>query len=132
MKKPKIEKVKKSEKDIVLSYADKVIGGKVSRGHVDKRFEFTKKEGTVNKELWLDNDFYFSVVFQSSDQKYQFLDFLAEKLKLEIEKDEQVSIVNGMKFAEALNVPIKKEVANSFPYGNIDLLPLVLDAEALE
>lgn len=117
----------KTESELVHDYVNRVIGGKVARGHVDKRFNYTKKESTVNKELWLDTDFFFSVVFQSSEQKYQFI----EAMKLEHETMAQIQIVNGLKLAEKFGIKLKRETAQDHPKIDLDLLPLVLDNETI-
>jgi hypothetical protein len=126
-KPPKKEKVVKTEEQLVREYVDRVIGGKIARGHVDDRFAYTKKESTVNKELWMDQDFFFSVVFQSFEQKYAFL----EALKIDTELCERVQIVNGIKLAEKLGVKLKKEVARPYPYPDLDLREIILDDEKI-
>lgn len=129
----KKKKQSKSEGDLVREYADKVINGKRARGHTDKRFEFSKKEGTVNKELWLDTDFFFSVVFQSAEQKYLFLEFLKNLYPgFTVDKDDQIQIVNGMKLGQAMGISLPKEPhVRDYPQANLDLLPLVLDTEGV-
>lgn len=131
--KPKVKKprIKKTETEIVHTYVDKIIKGKVSRGHVDKRFGYTKSAQKRNKDLWLDTDFYFSVCFQSAEQKYEFLDALFKKtgVKVETSPDDQIQIVNGLKLSEALSIPIQKETMLDYPYGDLDLRPFVLDNE---
>lgn len=116
-------KQKKSESELVHQYANKVIEGKASRGHTDKRFNYTKREGTVNKELWLDVDFFFSVVFESAEQKYEFL----KQLKVPVDEEERVQIVNGLKLAEKLGIKLQREKRMDYPYGSLDLRPFVMD-----
>lgn len=132
--KPKVEKVakvEKSEGELVHEYVDRVIRGKLSRGHVDQRFAYTKADGAVNKDMWMDTDFFFSVVFQSSEQKYKFLEALQQKFGFELEDffETQVQIVNGLKLAEKMSIELKRESAQEYPYGSLDLRPYVLDDE---
>lgn len=131
-KKPKAPKIQKSEEQITREYAERVMRGKQSRGHVDKRFDFTKTDTAVNKDMWLDSDFFFSVVFQSGEQKYQFLKKFQEFFKFEIEnfEDSQIQIVNGLKLADAMKIELKREKSREFPYGSLDLKPYVLDDES--
>lgn len=132
-KKPKAPKIQKSESELVHEYAEKVIRGKQSRGHVDKRFGYTESSVAVNKELWLDTDFFCSLVFQSKEQKYEFLNKLCEKFgtKPEYDSDTQIQIINGLKFAEQLGITLKKDEARPYPYGNLDLRPYVMDNESI-
>lgn len=125
MTKEKKKKSEKSESELVHDYVKKVIRGKQSRGHVDQRFAYTKSQKTVNKELWLDTDFFFSVVFQSEKQKYEFL----QKLGIEADNDGQIQILNGLQFAKKLGIDLEKESALPYPTGSIDLMPLILDTE---
>lgn len=123
-KKPKIVK---TEEQLVHEYVDRVIGGKIARGHVDDRFAYTKKDGTVNKELWMDTDFFFSVVFQSYEQKYAFL----EALKVDTEIFERVQIINGLKLAKLLGIELKEEKARPYPYPSLDLREIILDDDKI-
>jgi hypothetical protein len=130
-KKPRKPKQEKTEEQLVHEYTEKVIRGKLSRGHVDQRFAYTKAETAVNKDMWLDTDFFFSVVFQSADQKYKFLEVMQQMFKFELEDfyGTQVQIVNGLKLANAMGIELKKESTREFPYGELDLRPYVLDDE---
>ena len=129
-KPPKPPKIEKTEREIVEGYAKKVIDGKIARGHYDKRFEWHKRlKGNTSKDIWIDNDFYFSVVFQSGEQKYQFLKEFAERLGVEILETEQVKIVNGLELAAKMNIAIKSESALPYPYGDLSLRQFTLDAE---
>lgn len=137
-KKEKIEKVKKekvvkTEAELVQEYVGRIINGKKSRGHVDERFAYTKADGTVNKEMWRDVDFFFSVVFQSKAQKYEFMEFIEEKFGFEFDEEigHQIQIVNGFKLSGVMGHELKPEKAMPYPYGSLDLKPLVLDEEAL-
>jgi hypothetical protein len=126
----KEKKVKetKSETQLVHEYVAKVVRGKQSRGHVDERFAFTKQDATVNKNLWLDTDFFFSVVFQSEAQKYAFLKAAGWPLSPQ-EEEGQIQIVNGLKLAQALGVKLKIEKRLAYPQGDLELRPFVMDME---
>lgn len=130
-KKTKKPKQEKSESQLVHEYVDKVIKGKASRGHTDSRFDYTKNENAVNKDLWLDTDFFFSIVFGSEAQKYDFLKGLQKLYKFEIEgfEESQVQIVNGYLLAKEMGIELKDEVALDYPLGPMDLRPFVLDDE---
>lgn len=132
-KKEKVKKEKKSEAQLVQEYCDRIINGKKSRGHIDNRFAYTKAEGTVNKELWRDIDFFFSVVFQSKAQKYEFMAFIEEKFGFEFDEEigHQIQIVNGLRLSESMGCVLKQEKSMPYPYGSLDLKPLVLDQEAM-
>jgi hypothetical protein len=132
-KKPRKPKDEKTEEQLVHEYVNKVIRGKQSRGHVDQRFEYTKTGTAVNKDMWLDTDFFFSVVFQSSEQKYKFLEAVQKLFKFELEDfyETQVEIVNGLKLAQSMGIDLKKESAREYPYGSLDLRPYVLDDEEI-
>ena len=141
MKKPKaekVEKVKKSEREIVEQYALQTMRKYQTRGHGGGTIE-AKEGGAVNKDLWLDRDFYFSVVFQSKKQKYAVMAALEELVRThtehkEFELDEpegsQVQIVNGVRLAQLLGIEIQLETSREYPYGDLDLKPYVLDEEA--
>lgn len=127
----KKNKPKPSEEELAHRYANKIIDGKIARGHFDERFKWHKRESKTNKDLWLDTDFFFSVVFQSQEQKYQFLDFLKEKfgIKDDTKPGDQIQIINGLELAAYMGLALKKE--NMIPYlgGDLDLRPFVLDTE---
>ena len=134
-KPPKIrkEKIVKSESQLVHEYVDRVIGGKVARGHVDDRFAYTRKAGTVNKELWLDTDFFCSIVFQSFEQKYEFLEALAKKTGVIADLDDasQIQIVNGMDLARRLGIELKRETRAAYPIPDLELRPFIMDDEVI-
>jgi hypothetical protein len=122
---------KKTEAELVRDYADKVIKGKIAQGWVGKRFNTIFEGKSVNKNLWLDTDFFFSVVFQSSEQKYDFL----EKMNFQVDATwdgSQVQIVNGIKLAEQFGIQLRLETAAEFPLPNAELLPIVLDYETID
>lgn len=130
----KLVKVQKSEQALVEEYANKVINGKIARGHFDKRFEWHKREqGTTNKDLWMDTDFFFSVVFQSEAQKYAFLEEFCKKFGVDIDttSDGQIQVINGMGLANRMGIALKPEVAIEYPYTNLELRPFVLDSEEI-
>ena len=131
--KEKKEKIVKTEAELVNEYVGRIINGKKSRGHVDERFAYTKADGTVNKEMWRDQDFFFSVVFQSKTQKYEFMAFIEEKFGFEFDEEigHQIQIVNGLRLSESMGCVLKQEKAMPYPYGSLDLKPLVLDNESL-
>ena len=122
-------KIKKTEAELVQQYCDRVINGKIARGHIDNRFKYTEGDGTVtNKNMHLDTDFYFSVVFQSQEQKYEFL----KAIGIPTEEHNKIQIMNGLKLAKLFTdkgvvVKLKKESSLPFPNAALDLRPLILD-----
>lgn len=80
------------------------------------------------KTLWRDIDFYFSVVFQHSSQRDQFLEAL-KIVSPETHAGGSIKIVNGLKFAEALGIKLERIEAKDYPLPNLDLLPNILDDE---
>jgi transposase len=127
----KAELNKKTEKELVHQYANTIMAKQRTRGMVKEKFKDMRGD-KPNKDLWMDFDFFFSVVFQSREQKVQFLEFLAKQNNIEPDKffDSTVTqIINGLELARAIGCPLKKEIANEFPLGNIELKDLVLDDE---
>ena len=124
-------KVQKTEAEIAHQYAKIIVDKQRTRGMISDKFANLKSEKTINKDLWQDTDFFFSVVFQSRDQKYKFLEFLFEKFNLETDDDgeREIQIINGLKFAEQIGCELKKEVAGDYPTGNIELRQFILDEE---
>jgi hypothetical protein len=122
------KKAEKSEVEIVREYAMGIIKRQLSRGHADRNIE---TRNTTNKDLWMDTDFYFSVVFASAKQKYEFLEQFCEKfgIQLETSRDEKVSIINGIRLASNLKFKIPEEKTLDYPNGALDLRPYVLDNE---
>jgi len=118
------KKLQKPESEIVREYAEKIIHRHITRGHADRVF---KNKKTTNKDLWMDTDFYFSVVFQSSKQKMAFLN----AVKWMIEDGSQIQIVNSLKLADAMNVKLERESMGDSPTGDLDLRPFVLDNEKM-
>lgn len=126
-KKPKQEK---SEEQLVREYADKVVKMRQSTGYIDKRFDYSIPKQTTNKELWTDTDFYFSVVFQSSKQKNEFLNQLVEKYKIPVEKDFadfSNQIISGLIFAQALGFKLSQEQIEPNVMKDVDLREFILD-----
>lgn len=123
MKKEKAPKVKKSETDIVQSYAKGIMNRQLTRGQADR---VIKTGHTTNKDLWLDTDFYFSIVFQSTKQKGQFLEQFFKKFGISVD-EKFPNIMNGPKLAEALGIKLENEKATDFPIGDLALRPFVLD-----
>lgn len=130
---PKVSKPQKTESELVFQYAKTLIGKYQTRGQVSDKFKELKSEGLVNKDLWQDKDFYLSVVFASVQQKYQFLEFLSDNFGILTEADDltPITIVNGIELSEKLGCPLKKEVAENFPLGNLELKDFVLDEETI-
>lgn len=126
MKKPKEKKPKPSESELVHKYAKDIIHRHMSRGMEGR---ILKSENTPNKDVWQDSQFYFSVVFQSSEQKYEFLDAFVKKYGLKVEGDQQIEIVNGIKLANACGIPVKTVKSRDFPQADLDLRGFVLDDE---
>lgn len=130
-KAPKAPKQEKTEAQLVHEYANAVIGKSATRGQTSDKFEGMKKEGTINKDLWLDTDFFFSVVFQSADQKYKFLEGIRRIFKFEVEQmdESQVQIINGLKLANVMGIPLALETRKPYPCGDLELKEFVLDYE---
>ena len=128
----KKKKEARTEQDIVRSYANRVMQNQLNHGRVDhEKFTGLTKGKIENKNLWMDIDFYFSVVFESARQKYEFL----EKLNIEAEIDPTIprlQIINGVKFAESLGIKLEvKEKRFDYPTADLDLKEFVLDNEIL-
>lgn len=119
-----------SEQDLVHRYVNRTISNARYHGRIDKdKFEGMGYEKSVSKNLWLDTDFFFSVVFQSREQKWEFLEKW-EAIHGSFEDDivpPKIQIVNGLKLAKALGIELKLETVKNYPTGNIDLLPFILD-----
>jgi hypothetical protein len=124
----KIKKPVKTETELVQQYAKIIMDKQTTRGMLSDKFKDMEKQ-TPTKNLWQDNDFFFSVVFQSRDQKYRFLDFLHEKFNITSNDNGTMSIqiLNGLKLSEAMGLELKKEVANDYQPCNLELKDLILD-----
>lgn len=147
--KDKIKAEKKKERDnpvseetLVHRYVNRTLNNQRNHGRVDnKKFKDLAYEHKVNKNIWMDNDFYFSMVFESSEQKYKFLEALgfyeedAEEMKL---ANRNVRIINGLEFANRLkdkgvNIELEEvQAIDNYPKPDLALLPYVLDNETLE
>lgn len=125
------KKPERTEADIVRQYAKIIIDKQRTRGMISEKFSELKAQQTINKNLWQDQDFYFSVVFQSRAQKYEFLAFLYEKFGADWTDDGEgmIQIVNGLKLAAGLGLELKPEVAMDYPCGNLELRDFILDKE---
>ncbi len=119
----------RSETDIVRQYAKIIMDKQKTRDMLRSEFKDMRLEKKPNKTLWMDNNFYFSVVFQSVDQKFEFLNFLVDTFNIEYEQYSTVNIINGLKLAEKMGCKLKKEIANPFPLGNMELRNFILDEE---
>lgn len=128
----KAPKVQKTEAEIARQYAEMMISKHRTRGMITDKFADLKATDKANKDLWMDTDFFFSVVFQSREQKYQFIEFLCAEFDIEFEfyGEKTIQIINGLILAKAMKCELKKEVAADFPTGNIDLKDFVLDEES--
>jgi hypothetical protein len=125
-KPPKPPKVVKTEAELVREYATRVVRGHMAAGRVENnRFNDLHNSRQTGKDLWVDTDFFFSVVFQSQRQKYEFL----KQLGAPIDDKIQVQIVNGLELAKLMRITLTPEVPKPYPTGNIDLMPFVLDNE---
>ena len=126
-----------SEEELVRKYAKRVIMNDRYHGRVDKKkFKGIAKTESVNKNLWMDTDFFFSVVFESAQQKMEFLKKsglikLIEKADEAFLEGDQVQIINGIRFAKSMGVELSAESRREYPVGNLDLMPFVLDNEEL-
>ncbi len=126
-KKPKQEA---SESELVRRYVNRTI--KNSEYHGRSTLQGRETKTGANKNLWQDNEFYFSVVFQSLEQKLEFLEkFLPASVDPELSHRGTIQIVNGLKLAEALGITLKLETRRDYPTADIDLKPFVLDTETL-
>jgi len=121
-----------SERELVHKYVNRIINNQKYHGRVDKeKFKDIAYEKKVNKNLWLDSNFYFSVVFQSAEQKIDFLNKLGvttEEIEEAIYCGKQ-SIINGLKFAKKLKIELEEENREEYPLPDLELLPYILDTE---
>lgn len=131
----KKEKASKSETELIEKAGRDIISKFMTRGQAKGKFG-SDRDQNVNKDLWLDTDFYFSIVFQSSDQKYDFLNQLMEMLKKkgnEVELDKgngyPVQIINGLKLGTAMGFSLKDEMSREYPLGDEKLKEFALDEE---
>lgn len=120
-----------SEEELVLKYVNRVIMNQAYHNRIDQsKFEGLEYKSNT-KNLWMDTDFYFSVVFQSSKQKFEFLEKWEQIHKALEDEDEQqlnkFKIVNGLRLAEALGISLIPETVKDYPTGNLDLMRFCLD-----
>ena len=66
MKKERKKKEPVSELETVRKYANGIIHRQITRGHAHSRMKELGPAKTTNKDLWIDTDFFFSIVFQSN------------------------------------------------------------------
>lgn len=127
--KEKKPKEKPSEIELVKRYANQVIAKTKTRNFDDRNIDLIKNEGTTNRQLSMDTEFYFSVVFQSSKQKYEFLDAIRIKFGLQNEftDQEKIQVVNGLSLAKSLGIELNIEKSQNYPIGDLELRPYVLD-----
>jgi hypothetical protein len=130
MKKVKAEKP--SEMQLVERQAAKMLKDmeRVQATNSKSRDQKTEKSSV---DIFKDSDFYFSVVFQTSTQKYQFLQSFSKMFQLGIEEilsdDQVIQIINGMKLAKNLKIDLKQEGIKPYPYADLELAQLALDNE---
>lgn len=124
-----MKKQKKSESEIVQQYAKGIMNRQVARGQADR---IIKTGTTTNKDLWLDTDFFFSVCFQSTKQKNAFMEQFLKKFQIEVDENDKLQIINGLKLAEKMGIKLENEKAFSYPVGSLDLRPFVLDNETMK
>lgn len=130
-------KAEPTESELVHKYVNRIIKNQQYHGRIDtEKFAGLEYEKTVSKNLWLDTNFYFSVVFQSAAQKMEFLEkweaFSDQLVGESMSSISKLQIVNGLKLAKALNIELKEETTRPYPTGNIDLMPFVLDDQNIE
>ncbi len=126
-----------TESELVHKYVNRIIKNQQYHGRIDTdKFQGLEYEKTVSKNLWLDTNFYFSVVFQSTRQKMEFLEkweAFSDKLVGEsMSSISKLQIINGLKLAKALNIELQEETTRPYPTGNIDLMPFCLDDQNIE
>lgn len=126
------QKPQKTERELVEQYANIMISKAKTRGMVPKNFS-ELNGSTVNKNMWMDSDFYFSVVFQSAKQKYDFLFWLQQKYDYDFGDDgkSRLQIINGLKLAEVMGCTLAKETTRDYPTIDIETKDLILDDEIL-
>lgn len=124
-----------TEEEIVRKYAKRVIMNQSYHGRVDaEQFKGMAKKDTVNKGIWMDTDFFFSVVFQSQDQKVEFLKKLNQaEITEEISEGRVIQIVNGLELAKHLGIELTiYEHREEYPLADMSVAPMVLDTETFK
>lgn len=121
----------RTEAQIVAAYAKKIMEKAKSRNQMPKTHR-DMVEFTPSKDIWQDKDFYFSVVFQSSAQKHQFLAFLGEKFGITTDSPFEGSprIINGLVLAKNMGLELRPENTEEFPLANMDLKDIILDSDS--
>lgn len=131
-KAPKAPKIVMPESVLAERQAQKMMKD-MSRLRATQAKSPDQKSVREGVDIWKDTDFYFSVVFQSSAQKYVFLEAFSKMFGLGFDNvrsgDEVFSIFNGLKLAEKLNVKIPDEKMPAYVYPNLALKDLTLDGE---
>lgn len=124
-----------TEEEIVRKYAKRVIMNQKYHGRVDaERFKGMAKADSVNKNVWMDVDFFFSVVFQSQKQKVEFLEKLgAQTITENIQNGRAIQIVNGIQLAKHLGINLTVyEHREEYPLADMSVAPFVLDTETFK
>jgi len=123
----------KTESQTVREYANTIISKQSRRDHVGDKFEDLKMKKATNKQMWRDQDFFFSVVFQSRDQKYEFLEALGKMFNIDVNYYGQntLQVVNGLKLAKSMEIPLENELVYDYPCGNIEVHGFILDEEVI-
>src|SRR5574343_493005 len=136
-KKPKAPKVQK-QKEIIPEHilaerqALRMLKD-MERLQATQKLTADQKAQRTNVDLWKDTDFYFSVVFQSSAQKYKFIKEFSQKFDLQVDQvasgDEIFQIFNGLLLAKKLGIQLQVEKIGEFPYPDLELKSMALDGE---
>ena len=113
----------KSEADTVSKYAIRVINNQKYHGRTNLEYK------AASKNIWMDTDFYFSVVFQTKEQKDLFVKEYFNKLGIKTDYEGGIQIINGMRLAEKIGVKLENAESKDYPLADIDLKDLVLDHE---
>lgn len=126
------KKEKTSEEQLVKKYVNQVIANQKSNNMIrGDRLEKYKSKKKSNNTLKMDDDFYFTVVFQSEKQKTAFLNhvkFYEEEVKEVGVKP--IRVVNGIELARRMGCDLEmEEPVNEYPLPDLDLMPYVLDNE---
>ena len=106
------QKIATTELDIATKQAEKMLRD-MYRVQATQNKSADQKENRSSVDLWKDTDFFFSIVFQSSAQKYTFLEAFSKKFGLGIDNaksnNEIIQVVNGLKLAKNLDIKIPSE-----------------------
>lgn len=124
-----------SEKELVHKYVNRIINNQKYHGRIDEeKFKDINYKKKVNKNLWLDQNFYFTAVFQSQEQKHKVLEAigLTEEQIDEAYYSGKINIINGIELAKKLGIEIELEEREEYPLPELELLPYVLDTESIK